>query len=107
MCVIAFAVSVPALAGRDTPGCVRDRLGEPVCAPPLGSIAKDMLGEVVCGTGQCRVDHLRRIVCSAQPGGAATLNRMNQVVCIGGCELASQERCQRPQPLQEQESPQR
>jgi hypothetical protein len=76
--------------------CLRDRLGDPVCAPPQGGIAKDLLGEIVCGPGECRKDSLGQIVCSAQPGGAVSTNRLRQVVCTGGCQLASAAACQRP-----------
>jgi hypothetical protein len=77
-------------------GCINDALGQPVCAPPNGSIAKDALGQPVCGLGQCMKNVLGQFVCSSQPSGYAALNVLSQVVCTGGCEAASRSSCQRP-----------
>ena len=77
-------------------GCEMNSLGKPVCAPPLGGIAKDKYGQPVCGNGQCLTNNLGNIVCSAQKGGYSTIDARGQTVCTGGCEPASASSCQSP-----------
>jgi len=77
-------------------GCVKDALGQPVCAPPNGGITKDALGQVVCGYGQCTKDALGQVVCSNKPGGFVIKNALGQVVCTGGCSKANKNICEVP-----------
>ncbi|MGO1502916.1 MAG: hypothetical protein ACTHWH_16720 [Marinobacter sp.] len=77
-------------------GCVKDSVGQPVCAPPNGGIAKDRIGQVVCGLGQCIKDSIGQVVCSNEPGGFATKNSIGQAVCSGGCSQAAQSKCEKP-----------
>jgi hypothetical protein len=97
---LAVCAAAVLVANAQEPGgatrCARDRLGEPVCPPPFGSIARDPTGELVCGAGQCRRDAIGQIVCSSQPGGHVVEDRLGRLVCTGGCEKASAAACERP-----------
>ena len=94
--LLAF-VAIGALA-QDEPksGCINDVVGQLVCSPPGGSIAKDATGRPVCGLGQCLKSALSQYVCSSQPGGYAALDVVRRIVCTGGCQPASESLCQRP-----------
>jgi hypothetical protein len=76
--------------------CLKDLLGNPVCAPPGGTIAHDLIGNLVCGPGHCLKNSLGQIMCSTQRGGVATTNTLGQVVCTGGCAPATAAACERP-----------
>ena len=77
-------------------GCIKNTIGQPVCAPVNGGIAKNSIGQVVCGYGQCIKNSIGQVVCSNQSGGFATTNSIGQVVCTGGCHQASQSKCEKP-----------
>jgi hypothetical protein len=55
------------------------------CPPPGEGIAKDRLGQVLCGPGECVRDGLGKILCSSQPRGYAGRDLLGAVQCIGGC----------------------
>jgi len=73
--------------------CTQNSSGKIVCAPPGGTITKDRNDEVVCGFGNCVVTNTGTILCSAQPGGAAILNKLGRAECAGMCVSASQKAC--------------
>ena len=80
--------------GRD--GCLKSTTGKIYCSPPNGGIMMSSTHQIVCGPGQCIMDSVAQIVCSSQPGGYVSRNLAGQVVCTGGCEDASQSKCQVP-----------
>lgn len=75
--------------------CENNLIGQPVCAPPNGGIAKDIIGNPVCGKGECVVDSIGRVMCAKNAGGAATKNLIDQPVCSGGCEQANAQTCEK------------
>jgi hypothetical protein len=77
-------------------GCLETSLGEIVCPPPMGGIAKNSLDKIVCGKGQCVKTNLGSIQCSKQTGGYAYINRVGHAVCTEGCEVGSSAMCQTP-----------
>lgn len=77
-------------------GCLKSTTGKIYCSPPNGGIMMNSTHQIVCGPGQCIMDSVAKIVCSAQPGGYVTRNMVGQVVCTGGCEEAAQSKCQVP-----------
>ena len=77
-------------------GCLKSTTGKIFCAPPNGGIMMSSTHKIVCGPGQCIMDSVAMIICSAQAGGYVTRNLVGQVVCTGGCEAASQAKCQVP-----------
>jgi hypothetical protein len=77
-------------------GCIKNSIGQPVCAPPNGGIAKNNIGRVVCGLGQCVKNNIDQVICSNKPGGFATKNSIEKVVCTGGCSEASESKCEEP-----------
>jgi hypothetical protein len=52
-----------------------------------------MMGDVLCGHGQC-ISSVGQIFCSRQPGGYAFKDAMGHITCTGGCEYASASYCQ-------------
>lgn len=78
-------------------GCLKSTTGKIFCSPPNGGIMMSSTHKIVCGPGQCIMDSVAQIVCSSQSGGYVTRNLAGQVVCTGGCEAASQAKCQIPQ----------
>jgi hypothetical protein len=74
--------------------CLEDFTGM-FCPPPGGGIAKDGLGQVLCGPGECVRDGLGRVLCSSQPNGYAGKDLLGTAQCIGGCVQGSQSYCQR------------
>ena len=80
--------------GRD--GCLKSTTGKIYCSPPNGGIMMSSTHQIVSGPGQCIMDSVAQIVCSSQPGGYISRNLAGQVVCTGGCEAASQSKCQVP-----------
>src|SRR4029077_3548027 len=87
-----FATSVAYARGS----CIQSSSGQVFCAPPAGGIGINSVGQVLCGPGQCVTNNLGQIICSPQPGGAAMINNMGQVVCVGGCVQANASYCQKP-----------
>jgi len=83
---------------RGQGGCIKDMIGQVVCSPPVGGIAVDSIGRILCGKGQCLQDSIGQVVCSSQLGGYAATDSIGQVVCTGGCVPASPAYCQRPRP---------
>lgn len=77
--------------------CVADQYKQVFCSPQGGSAVKDQYGQVVCGAGRCVEDSVGKIWCSKEPGGGAALDLYKQAKCLGGCELATAERCELPQ----------
>jgi len=73
--------------------CAQNNVGHIVCAPPGGRIMTNKDGVIVCGRGQCVVTKAGIIMCSSQPGGAASINNMGVPVCAGVCVSASQNHC--------------
>ncbi len=86
-----IAIADDLLADRH---CKRSMLGQIVCPPPNGSIAIDAAGTAVCGQGECLKDATGTWMCSIEKGGHAGRNSMGQVVCTGGCEIASPSACE-------------
>ena len=74
--------------------CKTNFVGRAVCPPTNGSIAKDALGNLVCGRGDCVMDALGNWKCSVQPGGHAGKDAIGLVRCTGGCESASSSYCE-------------
>ena len=74
--------------------CLEDFTGM-FCPPPGGGIAKNGLGHVLCGPGECVRDGLGQVLCSSQPNGYAGREQLGAVRCIGGCVQGSQSYCQR------------
>ena len=83
--------STTALANNSN--CAQNNVGHIVCAPPGGKIMKNKEGMIVCGRGQCVVNKAGIIICSSQPGGAATINNLGIPVCTGVCVSASPNYC--------------
>ena len=81
------------LNGAFAAKCENNLIGQPVCAPPNGGIAKDIIGTPVCGKGECVVDLIGRVMCAKNVGGAAAKDIIEQPVCSGGCEQATQQTC--------------
>jgi ferredoxin-like protein FixX len=94
--VLITAIIFTALFAFAHEGCLETSLGEILCPPPMGGIAKDSLGKVLCSDGQCVETKLGKVLCSRQKGGYAYINRMGHAVCTGGCEQGSSDMCQRP-----------
>ena len=75
--------------------CARDFLGQISCAPNGGDVARDIIGNLVCGRGKCVRFTIGggTIMCAKIPGGAATFDVSGQPICSGGCEEAKKEYC--------------
>lgn len=68
-------------------------------APPQqvgGGAARDMIGQVMCGPGQCVRDMIGVVYCSSVPGGGATTDMIGKPVCVGGCVRGTAEYCRNP-----------
>jgi hypothetical protein len=93
---LAFVLTM-SVAQAQQPGqgsCLQDFSGM-FCPPPGGGIARDGLGQVLCGPGECVRDGLGTVLCSSQPNGYAGKDRLGAARCIGGCVQGSQSYCQR------------
>jgi hypothetical protein len=75
--------------------CEMDHYGVVYCAPKDGGAVKDKYGTVVCGVGYCARDYLGRVWCSMKTGGGAAVDAYGSVKCLGGCETATAERCEK------------
>jgi hypothetical protein len=73
-----------------------NQFGSIFCPPPNGTAIRPLMGDVVCGHGQCVKDAMGQIYCLKQPGGYAFKDAMGQITCTGGYETASTFYCQRP-----------
>ena len=73
--------------------CLLDSTDRPLCAPPGRGIAKDSIGRIACGKGQCVAYGIGHIACSSIPGGGAVLDSTGNPRCVGGCEDASEHYC--------------
>lgn len=76
-----------------TGNCAQNNLGNIVCAPPGGNIMTNKDGMVVCGLGQCVTNRNGIVLCSAQPGGTASINELGMAVCTGKCVSPSKNNC--------------
>ncbi|MBV5329957.1 MAG: hypothetical protein JZU65_20420 [Chlorobium sp.] len=110
--LVFFLISVSAFAGVDYAcfkACKDD--GEStdsckyICSSPSdstplpiigGGVAKDLIGQVMCGPGQCVRDIIGTVYCSSVPGGGATIDIIGTPVCVGGCVRGTAEYCQNP-----------
>jgi hypothetical protein len=54
----------------------------------------------VCGKGHCQVDYFKgaAIACAKTEDGVAVYDRQGRVVCSGGCEPATAEKCEKLTP---------
>lgn len=76
--------------------CAKDIKGEVFCAPHRdGTATRNDSGEVVCGVGSCEKGPYGGIYCAAEPGGDVVRNSSGGIECFGGCEVASQQLCER------------
>ena len=73
--------------------CERDQYGNVFCADVGGGAMRDTKGHVMCGTGYCARDDRGEIWCSTEQGGDAKTDSKGKVVCLGGCEPGTVERC--------------
>ena len=75
--------------------CANDRSGQIFCASErYGAAVRNRQGEVVCGLGQCIKDIYGQILCSSEPDGDV-FKGIDGVKCVGGCEPATPEHCER------------
>jgi hypothetical protein len=74
--------------------CATDQYGKVLCAKAGGGAVRDRYGVVSCGVGMCATSDLGEVMCSTQPGGGAAMDSYGKVVCLGGCERASERRCE-------------
>ena len=91
-CLITASAGEDQSAGHE---CVSDAIGNQICPPPNGSIARDAIGNAVCGRGGCMKDAIGNWRCSSTPGGHAGHDAIGNVRCTGGCEAASPSICER------------
>ena len=76
--------------------CAIDRKGEVSCAAnPAGSVILNDAGEVVCGLGECLKGPYGGIYCAIEPGGKTSLSARGEIECVGGCEVATNQLCER------------
>jgi hypothetical protein len=82
--------------------CAEDDQGNVVCSKFGGgdAFADHTNKQVVCGRGHCQIDYYKKaaVSCAKTEDGVATYDRQGRVVCSGGCELASPEKCEKLQP---------
>jgi len=76
--------------------CVTDQYKKIYCAKAGGGAQKDRYGVVMCGVGYCAKDGQGRVWCSKEAGGSAAVDSYKEVKCVGGCELASADKCEVP-----------
>ena len=74
--------------------CESDDRGQAFCAPLGGSAVKNIRGEVLCAPGDCIVNNLGYIKCSAEKGGGVSADNLGRVSCMGGCVDPSKSFCQ-------------
>ena len=74
--------------------CLTTAGGLVICPPPDGSIGADATGQAVCGRGECSKDQRGQWMCSTKSGGYVARNGAGQIVCTGGCEMASATLCE-------------
>jgi hypothetical protein len=74
--------------------CLTTTAGLVICPPPNGSIGADATGQAVCGRGECSKDERGQWMCSTESGGYVAHNGAGQIVCTGGCEMASAALCE-------------
>ena len=88
--VVLCALALPPIAeGGD---CVKDLVGNPLCAPPQGSIVRTIDGPA-CALGACVKDAKGQWQCSNITGGAATRGLTGGIMCQGGCAPPRRELC--------------
>lgn len=78
---------------RAPQACLTTTTGSVICPPPDGSIGADATGQAVCGRGECSRDEGGQWMCSTKSGGYVARNGAGQIVCTGGCEMASAALC--------------
>ena len=93
---LAFSIFLTAAASAQNANCLSLIDSSLLCPPPLGSVLVDQMGNFVCGPGQCAVDSRGKVMCSSKPGGAVALNMRGEVLCVGGCVMATNAMCERP-----------
>ena len=74
--------------------CATDQYGKVLCAKAGGGAGRDRYGVVSCGVGLCATNDLGEVMCSREPGGGAAMDSFGKVVCLGGCERATEGRCE-------------
>ena len=74
--------------------CATDQYGKVFCAKEGGGAKRDRNGDVKCGVGYCAADDMGELRCSTKPGGGATTDSNGKVKCLGGCQRATQQRCE-------------
>jgi hypothetical protein len=76
--------------------CAKNIRGQVHCANDrYGTATRDSRGNVVCGPGKCAKDLQGNIHCSSKSGGDAIRDGRGGVECLGACQLASPEFCER------------
>jgi len=75
--------------------CATDRYGKVFCAKEGGGAMQDEVGNVKCGVGYCAVDDRGLVRCSKKPGGGASTDSNGRVQCLGGCQPATKQLCEK------------
>ena len=75
--------------------CATDQYGKVFCAKEGGGAMKDEVGNVKCGVGYCAVDDRGLVRCSKKPGGEASIDSLGRVQCLGGCQPATKQLCEK------------
>ena len=75
--------------------CVADQYGKVFCANEGGGAMRDQYGDVKCGVGFCAKDDMGEVKCSTKPGGGAQMDSNGKVKCLGGCQSAKRQLCEK------------
>ena len=102
--LLLFVVSVSSAQERVPIGhhCAEDDQGNVICSKYGGgdAFADRSSKQVVCGKGHCQIDYFKSatIACAKAEDGVAAYDRQGKVVCSGGCEPASADKCEKLTP---------
>ena len=102
MAALALAVVLcPSLSSAQFSGCQqviggRSTGNEFICPPPMGDMVVDIMGNFICGPGQCAIDTNGKVKCASKPGGQSVIDSTGKAKCVGGCVDGSASACVAP-----------
>ena len=99
--IAALVLLCPSLASAQFRGCQqllggKSNINDYICPPALGDMTVDIMGNFICGPGECVIQSDGKVKCSSQPGGMAVVDSTGKAKCVGGCVDGSNDMCVGP-----------
>lgn len=99
--ITALVLLCPSFAPAQFRGCQqllsgKSTINDYICPPAMGDMTVDIMGNFICGPGECVIQSDGKVKCSSKPGGMAVVDSTGKAKCVEGCVDGSNDMCVAP-----------